>query len=102
MHHVAVLRLPVDMRGSKVRGIQLPMEVAPVDGLNVAFDRSTGLCPVEEHHPISADISTSLSHRENPKSDLDNSRISTCWLSVALALSIMITVAVAIVAGVEG
>ena len=77
------------------------MEVAPVEGLNVAFDRSTGLCSVREDHPITADISIPLSYREDSKSGLKNPHRFASWLSVALAMSIMITVAIAIFAGVE-
>ena len=73
------------------------IEAVPEDGLNIAYDRSNEIYPI---------ISQAAKARSPPREWKSEPRICgrrkvTFWLMVALAMTLVIIVAVVIVAGVE-
>ena len=74
------------------------LEVTPVDGLNVFYDRSN------EKYTVVSDVATPESQLPEPASQRKprvwRRRKATFWLTVALLVSLIVIIVVAVVAGI--
>lgn len=72
------------------------MEVSPVDGLNTAYDRTN-----EKYH-LASYTAAPIPLQQEREPRICGRRKVTFWLMTALAVVLVVVIAVAVVAGIEG
>jgi len=83
------------MAAQHARYSQPDMEVAPVDGLNTAYDRTN------EKYSLAPHTAVPIPMQQQREPRICGRRKVTFWLMTALAVALVVAIAVAIIAGVE-
>jgi hypothetical protein len=83
------------MAAQHARYTQPDMEVAPVDGLNTAYDRTN------EKYSLASHNAEPISMQQHREPRICGRRKVTFWLMTALAVALVIAIAVAVITVVE-